>query len=113
AYAPAMTSFRQSGQVVPTPSVRTGLTEDVFLVLDQVPSRVDDSIRLRVVIRPLVGWLWVGGGVMALGTALALVPSNRRQRTAAPDPAAAGSPDAGAQPPSDPPVAREPELVGD
>ena len=113
AYAPAMTSFRQSGQVVPTPSVRTGLTEDVFLVLDQVPSREDDSIRLRVVIRPLVGWLWVGGGVMALGTALALVPSNRRQRTAAPDPAAAGSPDAGAQPPSDPPVAREPELVGD
>jgi len=114
AYAPAMTSFRQSGMVVPTPSVRTGLTEDVFLVLDQVPSRVDDSIRLRVVIRPLVGWLWVGGGVMALGTALALVPSSRRQRTPTLDPVAAGDPAGeGTQPPSEPPSAREPELVGD
>jgi len=114
AYAPAMTSFRQSGMVVPTPSVRTGLTEDVFLVLDQVPSRVDDSIRLRVVIRPLVGWLWVGGGVMALGTALALVPSSRRQRTPTLDPVAAGDPPGeGTQPPSEPPSAREPELVGD
>jgi len=111
-YAPAMTSFRQSGQVVPTPSVRTGLTEDVFLVLDQVPSRADDSIRLRVVIRPLVGWLWVGGGVMALGTALALVPSNRRPVKAKPEGAATGTPDADAEPPSERP-AREPELVGD
>ena len=111
-YAPAMTSFRQSGQVVPTPSVRTGLTEDVFLVLDQVPSPVDDSIRLRVVIRPLVGWLWVGGGVMALGTALALVPSNRRPLTAKSEGEATGTPDADAAPPAEPP-AREPELVGD
>ena len=112
AYAPAMTSFRQSGQVVPTPSVRTGLTEDVFLVLDQVPSRADDSIRLRVVIRPLVGWLWVGGGVMALGTALALIPSNRRPVRARAEGATAGPPDA-AEPPSEPPPTREPELVGD
>ncbi len=112
-YAPAMTSFRQSGQVVPTPSVRTGLTEDVFLVLDQVPSRADDSIRLRVVIRPLVGWLWVGGGVMALGTALALVPSSRRPIKAGPEAEAAGPTDADAEPPSEPPSAREPELVGD
>ncbi len=113
AYAPAMTSFRQSGQVVPTPSVRTGLTEDVFLVLDSVPSTLDDSIRLRVVIRPLVGWLWVGGGVMALGTALALVPSNRRPLRARAEVVTTGPPDAGAEPPSEPPPAREPELVGD
>ncbi|MFV0258414.1 MAG: heme lyase CcmF/NrfE family subunit [Acidimicrobiales bacterium] len=79
-YAPAMTQFRQSGQVVGTPSVRAGLREDVYLVLDDVPARTDDAIRLRVVIRPMVSWLWAGGIIMGIGTALAVVPDRRRRR---------------------------------
>ncbi|MFV0524332.1 MAG: heme lyase CcmF/NrfE family subunit [Acidimicrobiales bacterium] len=79
-YAPAMTQFRQSGQVVGTPSVRAGLREDVYLVLDDVPARTDDAIRLRVVIRPMVSWLWAGGIVMGIGTILAVVPDRHRRR---------------------------------
>jgi cytochrome c-type biogenesis protein CcmF len=81
-YAPATTAFRQMGsRPVPTPSVRTGFTEDVYLVLDGTPEVGTDAIRLRVIIRPLVGWMWAGGGLMALGTVLALFPGRRRRGT--------------------------------
>jgi cytochrome c-type biogenesis protein CcmF len=114
-YAPAITSFVRAGQSVPTPSVRSRPTEDIFLVLDKLPNRTDDAIRLRVIIRPLVAWLWIGGGLMAFGTALALIPPSRRRATTRrgaserPEPS---SPELEiAQPGGPQPV--EPELVGD
>ncbi len=80
-YHPATTSFRSSGQTVPTPSVRSGFTEDLFLVLATVPDPADDSIDLRVIIRPMVAWIWTGGLLMAVGTVLALFPGRRRRGT--------------------------------
>jgi cytochrome c-type biogenesis protein CcmF len=79
-YHPALTSFRQIGEVVPTPSVRSGPTEDIFLVLDDLPAIEDHAIRLRVVVRPMVAWIWTGGGLMAAGTVLALIPASGRRR---------------------------------
>jgi cytochrome c-type biogenesis protein CcmF len=79
-YAPAITNFRRSGMVVPTPSVRSGPTEDLFLVLDELPDRGTDAIRLRVVIRPMVAWIWAGGILMAVGSVLALIPTARPRR---------------------------------
>ncbi|MGF1595776.1 MAG: heme lyase CcmF/NrfE family subunit [Acidimicrobiales bacterium] len=109
-YAPSITTFRQAGGVVPTPSVRSGLREDVFLVLDELPQRADDAIRLRIVIRPMVSWIWTGGGLMAVGTILALVPTRRRHRArSAADPAPAGDDTT----PATGDGRRQPELVGD
>jgi cytochrome c-type biogenesis protein CcmF len=108
-YAPATTSFRQLGQnPVPTPSVRSGFAEDVYLVLDAVPDPEDDSIRLRVIIRPMVAWMWVGGGLMALGSVLALFPGKRRRGT---EPVSAPLPDV--EPVDDKPAVTEgpPETV--
>ena len=34
----------------------------------------DQSVTLQVVINPLVDWIWVGFGVLALGTLMALLP---------------------------------------
>ncbi|MGH9186690.1 MAG: heme lyase CcmF/NrfE family subunit [Acidimicrobiales bacterium] len=84
-YQPALNRFhtsaeRASGQVIGTPSVRTGLTEDVFLILRTQPNE-DGEITLRVIVEPLVLWLWVGGGVIAVGTALAAFPGRRRRPT--------------------------------
>ena len=36
-------------------------------------------------VNPMVVWLWTGGGVMALGTAIALVPGRRRRDFSDPD----------------------------
>jgi cytochrome c-type biogenesis protein CcmF len=88
-YEPALSQYPGFGQLIPTPSVRTGLTEDVYLRIGRLPEEGSDRVTLRVIIQPMVLWLWVGGGMMALGTALAAWPGRRRRPT---DPTSAPAP---------------------
>jgi cytochrome c-type biogenesis protein CcmF len=81
-YRPALNRFPFATQAIGTPSVKTGLTEDVYLTLMSSPTEAGGEAVIGVIIQPMVLWLWVGGGVMALGTALALVPGRRRVPTA-------------------------------
>jgi cytochrome c-type biogenesis protein CcmF len=81
-YAPALNRFDFGGQAIGTPSVRTTLREDVYLALLAVPDGPDGQVVLRVIIQPLVVWLWIGGGLMLVGTALAGFPGRRRRPTA-------------------------------
>ena len=56
-----------------------------------------DAVLLRVIVQPMIVWLWIGGGVMAFGTILAAWPGRRRRPTdpvSAPVAVAAGGPDA-------------------
>lgn len=76
--APAISTYPNSTEGIGTPSVRTGITEDLYLTLVSSPgsgSRVTLSVRVN----PMILWLWIGGGVMALGTILALAPRLRRR----------------------------------
>ena len=41
---------------------------------------VTPTATIRVFIKPLVLWLWLGGGLMAVGTLLAAFPGSRRRR---------------------------------
>ena len=77
-YEPRLNRYRQSGQTIPTPSVKTGLRDDVMLSLTRAPDESDPSLGLRVVVQPMVTWLWIGGLIMVLGTALSLFPGRRR-----------------------------------
>jgi cytochrome c-type biogenesis protein CcmF len=84
-HRPALNTFKTSaeqvsGQAIGTPSVRTGPFDDVYLALVAAPARSDDVV-LRVVVLPLVAWLWVGGALMAVGTGLAAFPGRRRRPT--------------------------------
>jgi cytochrome c-type biogenesis protein CcmF len=38
-------------------------------------------VAIGVVVQPLVSWLWVGGGILVLGSLLAAVPGRRRRPT--------------------------------
>ncbi len=76
-YEPAVSTFPNSTQGIGTPSVRTGIREDVYLTLVSSPSE-QGRVTLGIAVNPLVLWLWIGGGVMALGTLVALAPSLRR-----------------------------------
>ena len=69
-FSPAVQRFNDQGQFVGTPSVRTGLTGDIYLTFQ--PTETDGTISLGVLLSPLTVWLWIGGGVMAIGTVLAL-----------------------------------------
>jgi cytochrome c-type biogenesis protein CcmF len=85
-YEPAITKYLRLGQDIATPSVRTGLTEDVYLTIDGStrPEPGDTSVTLRVFVKPMILWLWIGGALMALGTVLAAFPGSRRRRPTQP-----------------------------
>ncbi len=84
AYRPAITTYLQTGQEVGTPSVRTGLTQDIYLTLDAGAVPGSSSATIRVFIKPMILWLWIGGFVMAIGTLLAAFPGTRRRRAVDP-----------------------------
>jgi cytochrome c-type biogenesis protein CcmF len=102
-YEPALSRYSGFGSLIGTPSVKSGLTEDVYLTVTRLPEEGSDTVTLRVIIQPMALWLWVGGGVMALGTVLAAWPGRRRRRPtdpvsapvpveAAPEPVAVAAP---------------------
>ena len=77
-WAPSLNRFANGAQTIGTPSVRSTLTDDVALSV--IDSKGTDApvLTLRVTVQPLIVWLWIGGGVMALGTLLAVFPGRRR-----------------------------------
>ncbi|MET0911552.1 MAG: cytochrome c-type biogenesis CcmF C-terminal domain-containing protein, partial [Ilumatobacteraceae bacterium] len=91
-YRPATTTYLNIGSDVGTPSVRTGLTEDIYLTLDPGAVAGDPSATIRVFVKPMILWLWIGGLIMAIGTLLAAFPGTRRRRAV--DPVSAPLPDA-------------------
>ena len=79
AYAPAITRFLKMGTDIGTPSVRTGLTEDIYLTLEKATEAGATEAQVKVFIKPMILWMWIGGGLVALGTLLAAFPGKRRR----------------------------------
>ena len=78
-FAPALTQFPFATQAIGTPSVHTGLREDIYLTLSAAAEKPGDPAVIGVAVQPLVMWLWIGGGLMAFGTLLAAWPGRRRR----------------------------------
>jgi cytochrome c-type biogenesis protein CcmF len=82
-HQPSLSEFPGGDQRIGTPSIESGPTQDVYLALLQLPDEEDGgasgTVVLRVIVQPLVVWLWIGGAVMAVGTALAVFPGRRRR----------------------------------
>jgi cytochrome c-type biogenesis protein CcmF len=76
-YTPSLRQFPNNAQAIGTPSVRTGLVDDVYLSLLTAPAE-GDVVNVRVIIEPLAVWMWIGGAVMAFGAVLAAWPRHRR-----------------------------------
>jgi cytochrome c-type biogenesis protein CcmF len=77
-WAPSLNKFANGSQTIGTPSVRSTLTDDVALSVIDIKGTETQVLTLRVTVQPLIIWLWIGGGVMALGTLLAVFPGRRR-----------------------------------
>ncbi len=93
-YAPAITKFTNMGMNVGTPSVKSTWRYDLYLTLEPPVKKDSGQARIKVFIKPLVMWLWIGGGMMAVGTLLSAFPGKRRRRptdpTSAPVPVGTG-----------------------
>jgi len=80
-YSPAITRYTQMGTDIGTPSVQTGFTRDIYLTLEKAQSADATEVSVKIFIKPLILWMWVGGGLMAIGTLLAGFPGRRRRPT--------------------------------
>jgi cytochrome c-type biogenesis protein CcmF len=57
-------------------AIRTSLKEDLYVSLASMTQ--DGTATFQVLINPLVVWLWIGGGLLLLGTAIAIWPTEAR-----------------------------------
>ena len=74
---PRLNYYAMSDQPISTPAVRSRLDEDLYTTL-MAFEQDGSSATLRVMIEPLVAWIWFGGFVMALGALIALRYRSRR-----------------------------------
>lgn len=78
-YEPSRSKYLQQGMDIGTPSVRSGLRHDLYLTLEGDVRPDDTEARIKVFVKPLILWLWIGGGLLALGTVLSAFPGGRRR----------------------------------
>jgi cytochrome c-type biogenesis protein CcmF len=73
---PAKWAFRNHENEPTTEvAIRRTFAEDLYIVLAFQPSDLaTQTATLQMTVNPLVNWIWLGFGIMALGTGIALLP---------------------------------------
>jgi cytochrome c-type biogenesis protein CcmF len=78
---PRMNFYRVSDQPVPTPDVRSSLKGDLYVNLMAFEPN-GASATVKVIIEPLVPWIWFGGFVVVLGAIIGMFHGGRRRALA-------------------------------
>ncbi len=74
---PAKWAFRRHEQEPTTEvAIRRGFGEDLYVVMpsNDPQTAATQTVPLEITVTPLVNWIWLGFGVIALGTGIALLP---------------------------------------
>jgi cytochrome c-type biogenesis protein CcmF len=72
--SPALKFFPTQQSPVGRAVHRSSLGEDLYLILSGFSELDKNQATLKVLVRPLVVWIWIGGFVIAFGTLLAILP---------------------------------------
>jgi cytochrome c-type biogenesis protein CcmF len=80
--APEKRLYKKPQQPTTEVALRPTLTEDLYLVLGSFDPATQ-IITLQAYVNPLVAWLWIGGVLMAIGTAITMWPSAAERRVPA------------------------------
>ncbi|AFV76635.1 cytochrome c biogenesis factor [Thermus oshimai JL-2] len=75
---PRLHFYPQMQSPLPSPKVVYTLKDDYYFVLMDFDREKGEWASIRLILTPMVLWLWVGGGLMALGTLYILWPAGRR-----------------------------------
>jgi cytochrome c-type biogenesis protein CcmF len=77
---PSLNLYPGASEPIGTPSIKYGILKDLYSSVLGFEGDAGDRATFRFLLNPGVMWLWVGGGVMALGALLAAWPARRRTR---------------------------------
>ena len=85
-FTPAVSQFGTGSSTVGTPAIDSSWRDDLYLTIATIPSNASTSDTstewaFGVVEQPLVMWLWVGAGLIAVGSVLSAIPGRRRRPT--------------------------------
>lgn len=80
--SPALKFFPTQQSPIGRAVLRAGWKEDLYVILSGFSDVRAGQATVKVLLRPLVSWIWIGGGVLVAGAALALWPFRRRARAA-------------------------------
>ncbi|MBI2989487.1 MAG: heme lyase CcmF/NrfE family subunit [Deltaproteobacteria bacterium] len=72
--SPALKFFPTQQSPVGRAVHRSTITDDLYLILSGFSELQQNQATLKVLLRPLVAWMWLGGIVIALGTIVAVWP---------------------------------------
>jgi cytochrome c-type biogenesis protein CcmF len=81
---PRMNFYRVSDEPVPTPDVRSSIRGDLYVNLMAFESNGANA-TVKVIVEPLVPWIWFGGLVIVLGAVIGMFHRGGR-RTVMPPP---------------------------
>jgi len=88
---PRLNFYPTSDQPIATPSVRSRASGDLYLNL-MAFERDASGATIRMIVEPLVPWIWIGGLIVVAGAVISLWPARRRAMQPAPAVAADDTP---------------------
>jgi cytochrome c-type biogenesis protein CcmF len=81
---PALVFFPNATQAVGSPGISAGLRDDVYTILAAYDTSANSWATIRVLVIPLVSWLWLGGAVVGFGAVIAALPQPKRREVTRP-----------------------------
>ena len=78
---PALKFFPTQQSPVGRAVHQSSLSEDIYLILSGFSEVDHNHATLKVLVRPLVIWMWIGGFIIALGTLVCIAPISKAQET--------------------------------
>jgi len=67
------------GLAITQPAVISNLARDIYVILEEWEPDLQDRATFSLLINPLVNWLWIGAGMLTLGTAVAVWPVTKHK----------------------------------
>ncbi len=75
--SPALKFFPTQKSPIGRAVFRSTLTDDLYLILSGFSELEQNQATLKVLVRPLLVWMWIGAFVIMLGTIVAVLPHRR------------------------------------
>ncbi|MBI2232234.1 MAG: hypothetical protein HYU46_24460 [Deltaproteobacteria bacterium] len=78
--SPALKFFPTQQAPVGRAVHQSSLSEDIYLILSGFSELDKNQATLKVLVRPLVIWMWIGGFIILLGTLVSILPFREKDR---------------------------------